>query len=107
MIRESVEKVVRCIDGAGGGAVTRMRRRARRGTQGNLRGGTSLDGAEIEEDRGRDDGESRRHEEDSWERKATRGPPHEASTTTYQSKLAWAFQWLQDDNPRRLLSLQK
>jgi hypothetical protein len=99
VISEAVEKVVRWIGGAGEHAVRRRRRRARRGTQGNSRGGTLLDGAGIKEERGGEAGESRGREEDGWERRATRGPPQEASTTTYQSKLAWALQWLPDDDP--------
>ncbi len=59
VIREAVEKVVRWIGGAGGHAIRRRRRRARRGTQGNLRGGTSLNGAGLEEERGGEAGESR------------------------------------------------
>jgi hypothetical protein len=75
VIREAVEKVVRCIGGAGGHAVRRRRRRARSGTQGYLRGGTSLDGAGTEKKRCGEAGESRRREENGWERRATRGPP--------------------------------
>ncbi len=64
MIREAVGKVVRWIGGAGRHAVGRRRRRARRGTQGNLTGGTSLDGEGIEEERGGEAEEGRGIEED-------------------------------------------
>ncbi len=37
VIREAVEKVVRWIGGAGGHAVRRRKRRARRGTQGDVK----------------------------------------------------------------------
>ncbi len=66
MIRKADEKVVRCIGGAGGHAVKRRRRRAKRGTQENLRGRTSLDDAGTEEERGGEAGESKGREEDGW-----------------------------------------
>ncbi len=45
VIREAVEKLVRWTGGDAQHVFRRKRRRARRVTQGNLRGGTSLDGA--------------------------------------------------------------
>jgi hypothetical protein len=105
VIRKAVEKVERWIRGAGGQAGGRRRGRARRGTQGILRGGMLLDGAGNDEERGGEAGEGREGEEDSWEKWATRGPPQEASTITHQSKLAWALQWLPNDDPRCALSL--
>jgi hypothetical protein len=74
---------------------------------GNSRGGTSLDGEGNNGNRGGKAGGGRRNEEDSWERRATRGSLQEGSTITHQSKLAWALQWLPDVNLRCSLSLQK
>jgi hypothetical protein len=106
-IREAVVKEESLIGGARGQAGRRQRRRARRGTQGNVKGRTLRDDAGNEEQRGGEAGEGGRCEEDGWERRATRGTPQEASATTHQSKLAWAFQWLPDDDFCHLLSLQK
>jgi hypothetical protein len=68
VIREAVEKVEGWIVGTGGQAGGKRRKRARRGTQGILRGRTSLDGAGNEEERGGEAGEGRGREEDSCER---------------------------------------
>ncbi len=106
-IREAVQKVKRWIEwdeGQGGG---RGRRRAGRRNQGNVRGGTSLESGGNGGKRGGAAGEERGSEEDGRERRATHGSPQEASTTTHQSKLAWALQWLPDDDRRRPLSLRK
>ncbi len=107
VITETVEKVESWIGGAEGQAGGRRRRMAGRMNQVKSRGGTSLDDHRNEGERGGAAGEERGSEEDSWERRATRGSPQESATTTHQTKLAWALQWLPDDNPRRLLSLQK
>ncbi len=66
-----------------------------------------LNGVGNDEERGGGAREGREGEEDSWERWATCGPPQEASTIIHQSKLAWALQWLPDDDPCCPLSLQK
>jgi hypothetical protein len=95
VIREAVEKVVRWIGGAGGHAVGRRRRRAMRGTQGNLRGGTSRDGAGIEEESSQEAEEGRVIEEDSWERRATRGPPRKLQLQPIKANLPGSFSGFQ------------
>jgi hypothetical protein len=106
VITEAVEKVERWIGGAEGQAGGRRKRMAGRTNQGNSRDETSLDNHRNEIDRGRAAGEEKRSEEDGCERRATRGSSQESATTTHQTKLAWAFQWLPDDDPRRPLCLQ-
>jgi hypothetical protein len=106
-IREAVQKVERWIGWDEGQAGGRGRRRAGRRNQGNVRGGTSLESEGYGGERGGAAGEEWGSEEDSRERRATHGSSQEASTTTHQSKLDWALQWLPDDNSCRLLSLQK
>jgi hypothetical protein len=101
VIREAVEEVDRWIGGADRQAGGRGRGRTGRRTEGTSRGGTLLENETYQGKRGGEAREGWGSKEDSWERRATRGSPQEASTTTYQSKLAWALQWLPDDDPHR------
>jgi hypothetical protein len=103
-IREAIQKVERWIGWDEGQAGWRGRRRARRRKRVNLRGKASLESEGNERERGRAASEDRGSEEVGRERRATHGSAQEAPTTTYQSKLAWALQWLPDDNPCRPLS---
>ncbi len=88
----------------GGG---RRRRRARGKNHGNERSGTLLNKARFEDERGREAEEGRESGVNSGERRAIRGFPQEAPLTPHKSKLAWALQWLPDNNVCYLLSLQK
>jgi hypothetical protein len=88
VIRKAVENVERWIGVTQGEEGGRMRRRARGKNKGNERGETLPDRVGIEDVRGREAGESRGSEEDSWERRGIHGSPHEAPTTPYKSKLA-------------------
>jgi hypothetical protein len=99
-----VERWIGWDEGQAGG---RGRRRAGRKNQGNISARISLESKGNEGERGGAAGEERGSEEDSKERRATHGSPQEASTTTHQSKLAWALQWLPDDDPCRPLRLRK
>ncbi len=80
---------------------------AGRSNQGNIRGRTLLESRGSEREKGGAAGEDRGSEENSRERRATYGSPQKASTTTHNSKLDWALQWLPDNNHRCPLSLQK
>jgi hypothetical protein len=90
-IREAVQKVERWIGWDVRQVRGRGRRRAWRGNKVNVRGETSLKNERSEGERGGAAGEGRQSEGDSRERRATHGSPQEASTTTHQSKLAWAL----------------
>ncbi len=91
MIRKAVEKVERWIEDVGGQAGGRRRGRARRGTQGILRGEMLLDGAGNDEERGVEAGEGKEVEEDSWERWATRGPPRKRQLSYTKANLPGPF----------------
>ncbi len=93
--RKAVEKVDIWIRGAGGQAGGRRRGRARRGTQGILIGGMSLNGAGNDEEKGGKAGESREGEEDSWERWATRGPPRKLQLSPTKANLPGPFSGFQ------------
>ncbi len=75
MIREAVGKVERWLVVAQGGTGRGRRRRARGRNQGNSRGGMALNEAQSHGERSKTAGERRGSEEDSWEMRATHGPP--------------------------------
>jgi hypothetical protein len=66
-----------------------------------------LDSAKSEEERGKEAGEDRGRDENGWQRRAARCPPQEASTTTPQRKLSWAFSSFKITIPAVCLRLQK
>jgi hypothetical protein len=106
-IREAIENVERWIGAPGGDRGGRRKGRTRVRNQGSSTGGTRLAEAGNGYERGREPGEDRISEEDGWGRRATRGSPQVSATTTHQTNLAWALQWLPDDDPCRPSSLRK
>ncbi len=99
-----VERWIVVVRGNGGG---RRRERTRGRNQGRSKGGTRFAEAGNSRETSGASGKDIRSEEDSLERRTTRGSPQEDPTTPHRSKLSWALQWLPDDDPRPLLSLLK
>ncbi len=88
IIKEAVEKVEKSIGAAGGNGGGRRRGRTRGRNQGRSRSETRLVEAGNAGERGRASGEDRISEEDSLQRRATRGSTQEDPLSPHQSKLS-------------------